>query len=162
MKNIVVVFLFVFLLSACSPKPSPEFQAAQTQIANDKLQIDALQTLVGSIRSSTPRVVTATLTATPKYTPTITMTPTITLTPTPTKDPRVLPKSDGFYLIGTEIMPGVWRSTGNSDRCYWSVTQANGEIIDNHYGMAGGTAWIAEYGFQVEFSRCGNWEYIGK
>lgn len=157
-----MVVIALILLSGCSPKESPELIQARTQIAKEATQIAMMQERLDEYRSATPKMITPTYTPTPKYTPTITPTPTITLTPTPTKDPRVLPKSDGFYLVGTEIMPGVWRSTGSGDHCYWSVTSANGDIIDNHFGMSGGTAWIAEYGFQIEFSDCGTWEYIGK
>ena len=72
------------------------------------------------------------------------------------------PKGDGFYLINIDIAPGIWRSTGTGDSCYWAVTDRTGDIIDNHFGMAGGTAYIPATGFQVEFDDCGIWEYLGQ
>jgi hypothetical protein len=63
-------------------------------------------------------------------------------------------------LIGIDIAPGVWRSTGTDDNCYWEITQANGDIINNHFGMSGGTAYLPANGFQVLFKNCGYWEYL--
>lgn len=106
-------------------------------------------------------IVTATPTKTPKYTSTITLTPTNSPTPTATEDPTKTNKGPGFYLVGDEISPGVWRSLGSSDSCYWSITNQTGDIIKNHFGMAGGTMYIPQSGFQVELDRdCGNWEFI--
>jgi hypothetical protein len=40
------------------------------------------------------------------------------------------------------------------------TTAANGDIIDNHFGMAGGTAYISPTAFQVEFNDCGTWVFL--
>lgn len=88
-------------------------------------------------------------------------TPTATGTLPPTKDFRTLNKSNGFFLVGEDIAPGVWRSTGTGDDCYWSITARDGDIIQNHFGLAGGTAYIPASAFQVEFEDCGGWEYLG-
>ena len=107
-------------------------------------------------------VVTATATNTPRFTPTITLTPTETLTPTATPDFTQMDKSPGFYLVGSEISPGIWRSLGSSDSCYWSITTKTGSIIKNHFGMSGGTMYITESAYQVQLGEdCGNWTYLG-
>src|SRR5690242_1563843 len=97
----------------------------------------------------------------PKFRPTPTKDPNRTAVPTFTKGPTVDPseqqKSDGFYLVGSEIAPGVWRSTGRNDQCYWSVTTRTGDIIENHYGMSGGTMYVPANAFQVELQGCGRW-----
>jgi hypothetical protein len=54
----------------------------------------------------------------------------------------------------------VWRSDGTNDDCYWEITEADGDIIDNHFGMAGGTASIPASAFQVQFDDCGTWTFI--
>jgi len=112
-------------------------------------------------------LVTPTYTHTPLYTATITNTPTMTLTPTntvpptTTLDPLKKDKGAGFYLVGVDIAPGVWRSNGTADDCYWSVTKKNGDIIDNHFGMAGGTIYISPTAFQVELlEECGTWTWL--
>lgn len=106
-------------------------------------------------------VVTATFTSTPKYTATITLTPTDTATPTITPDVTKMDKYDGFYLVNSEIAPGVWRSNGTQDDCYWEITTSTGDIINNHFGMAGGTMFIPNTAFQVMLEDCGTWTYIG-
>jgi len=112
----------------------------------------------------TPKIVivTATFTSTPKHTPTITMTPTNTSTPTNTPDVTKMEKPDGFYLVNTEIAPGVWRSNGDQDNCYWEITTSTGNIINNHFGMAGGTMYIQSSAFQVMLEDCGKWTYLGE
>ena len=105
-------------------------------------------------------VVTATYTATPLYTPTETLTPTNTATLTPTSDPRTEDKGNGFYLVNVDIAPGVWRSAGTQDDCYWEITDKYGDIINNHFGMAGGTMYIPASAYQVMLEDCGRWTYL--
>lgn len=106
------------------------------------------------------KIVTATFTPTPVFTPTITSTPTNTATVTPTMDYLKETRGDGIYLVGIEIAPGVWDSDGTNDDCYWETSTATGDIIDNHFGLAGGTAYIPSTAFQVTFERCGNWTWL--
>ena len=40
----------------------------------------------------------------------------------------------GSYLIGSDIQPGTWRSVGERvTDCYWSLTSASGDILDNSF-----------------------------
>lgn len=174
--SIIVSASFIVLLS-CAPSVS------QIQEAIKKTQ--AVWTPVPSqtaIPTYTPpptiaievtRIVLVTLTNTPTplFTPTITPTPTNTGTPTLTpnatqtvqarmKAQQVADKGDGFYLVGVDIAPGIWRSTGKGDNCYWATTTKTGDIVTNHFGMSGGTAFIPATAFQVEFSRCGTWVFV--
>lgn len=116
--------------------------------------------------------VTVTSTPTPLFTPTITPTPSETPLPTGTPDAAATAtaikaimltslRGNGFYLVNVDIAPGVWRSNGSGDDCYWETSTATGDIIDNHFGAAGGSAYISPNAFQVEFARCGSWEYLG-
>lgn len=107
-------------------------------------------------------IVTATFTATPLYTPTETLTPTETSTPTTTPDPRTKDKGDGFYLVNIDIAPGIWRSEGTQDDCYWEISDKYGNIINNHFGMAGGTMYISATAYQVMMEDCGRWTYLGE
>jgi len=86
--------------------------------------------------------------------------PTPTLSPTATEDPTRRSKSDGFYLVGTEMSPGLWRSQGAGDSCYWEITSKTGNIINNHFGMAGGTMYIRATDFQVRLEDCGTWVFL--
>ena len=41
---------------------------------------------------------------------------------------------EGSYLVGAEIQPGTWQSQGDRvEDCYWEVSDAQGEIIDNNF-----------------------------
>jgi hypothetical protein len=114
-------------------------------------------------------IVTETFTPTPLMTATITPTPTITLIPSRTTipsrnlSPLQMLHHPGIYLINVDIASGVWRSLGKSDSCYWKVSTKTGGIIANHFGMAGGTMYLAPTAFQAEMSaECGDWEYLGE
>lgn len=107
------------------------------------------------------KIVTLTFTITPKYTPTITETPTVTPTKTSTPNPLTKDKGPGYYLVGVEIASGVWRSLGTADDCYWSINSKTGDIINNHFGMAGGTMYIPASAFEVRLeAECGMWTYL--
>jgi hypothetical protein len=188
---ILILILSCTILSGCAPSPE-EIQLAVNQTEMSWTPIPSntpfptytpfytytpfpTYTNVPTVAIEITRIVmvTPTHTATPLYTPTITSTPTVTPTRTPTPNVAqtatasawarlISPKGDGFYLINIDIAPGIWRSTGTEDGCYWAVTDRYGNIIDNHYGMSGGTAYIPPTGYQVEFDDCGIWEYLGE
>ena len=124
--------------------------------------------------SNTP---TSTNTPTPTNTPTIPPTPTITSTPTPSptasSTPNVAqtatveaygvlasPKRNGIFTVGIEILPGKWHSTGTQRDCYWARLDANQDINDNHFGLAGGTVFIRESDYEIVFEDCGTWEFV--
>jgi hypothetical protein len=103
-------------------------------------------------------------------TPVPTDIPAPTDTPAPTLDMTkeaqinlIADKPAGYYLIGIDIAPGLWRSKGKGEGCYWATTDKKGEIIDNDLGLAGMTAYISPEAFQVKFGeRCGgDWVYLG-
>ena len=100
-------------------------------------------------------VVTATNLPTPEFTPTNTLPPTATLDPTKTD------KGGGFYLVGIDFAPGIWRNNGIADNCYWAITSKTGDILKNHFGMGGGTMNIPANGYQVEMKdTCGTWTFL--
>lgn len=106
---------------------------------------------------------TIVLIVTPTESPMPIFTPTFTPIPTNTPDPLYAEKKPGFYLAGIDIGAGIWRSQGNSEYCYWSITTNTGNIIKNHFGMAGGTMYISSTAYQVEMDpECGKWVYLGE
>lgn len=188
MKRIVVLLAAALAISACSPSeaavvaaisqtqakwtivpplptltPRATYTPAPTYTAAPTIAIEVTRVVIVEV--------TQTSTPTPLYTPTDTPPPTETLPPTETPNKAqtqaaqtetVLrnPKGDGFYLIGVDIAPGTWRSQGDGTGCYWSVTDRKGKILDNDFGMAGGTAYLPASGFQVEFKGCGRWVFL--
>ncbi len=174
-KTMAIIFTATLLLSSCSVidkriEPTILARVENTISSFTKVPTNtpyATNTAFPTLTpppTYTPKIVlvTATPTETPKYTATITMTPTKTPPPTQTKDPTKTNKTPGYYLVGEEISPGVWRSLGTSDSCYWSITTRTGDIINNHFGMAGGTMYIPESAYQVQLeAECGTWEFTG-
>lgn len=159
MKKIIWV---VFLITACAAPPptlSPE-DVKGTAFVDAWTAIVAAYTPTPTITETVLPTNTLRPTATKGDTPTPKFTPTETSTKKPTTSPMETAKSDGFYLIGEDIAPGVWRSHGDGERCYWKVTTKTGDTIDNHYGQAGGTAYIPPNGFQVQFQDCGSWTFL--
>lgn len=40
----------------------------------------------------------------------------------------------GKHLVGTEIQPGTWQTVRDKvEDCYWEVSDASGNIIDNNF-----------------------------
>ena len=70
------------------------------------------------------------------------------------------PKEDGFYTVGVEIAPGQWRSTGTGDSCYYATYDGYQDINENYFGDAGVTITLGPLDYEVEFTRCGTWEYL--
>jgi len=170
-----IVFVLCLLLVACQPTPEQLLKPLNETLAAIPTQTAyPTYTMINTytpyptytiVPTYTPRIkiVTSTSTSTPLFTPTITETPTITPTKTNTPDPLTKDKAPGYYLVGTEIASGVWRSLGSADACYWSVNSKTGDIISNHFGMAGGTMYIPSSAFEVRLeAECGMWTYIGQ
>lgn len=74
----------------------------------------------------------------------------------------IQPKGQGIWTVGLEIAAGRWRSTGDGQQCYWqrSPDGAPDDIIDNHFGSAGGTVTLRE-GEEFQTQDCGTWEFVG-
>jgi len=174
-KIFVLICLASLFIAAC--QPSPEQLSGYVSETLAKIPTQTAYPTFTPENTHTPfptytilptytaiiKIVTPTYTSTPLYTPTITESPTITSTITNTPDPTTKDKRPGIYLVGSEIAPGVWRSLGDSDSCYWEVTSRTGDIISNHFGMSGGTMFVPTSGFQVTLeSDCGNWTYLGQ
>ncbi len=70
---------------------------------------------------------------------------------------QTAPKKDGFYVVGWDIAPGLWRSTGAGARCYWERQNVTQDIIDNDGGLAGGAAMIQPTDFGFYAKGCGDW-----
>jgi len=67
------------------------------------------------------------------------------------------PKLNGLYEVGKDIAPGRWISMEpmTRDGCYWARISRTGNIIDNHYGVAGITVNVGQSDAVVEFDGCG-------
>jgi len=183
---IAVLSEAVILAGCAAPAAAPVVQI-QTVVVTQLVPASTLTppptfTPYPTYTSAPPVIVTATplpATPTPMDTPTprFTSTPTRppTSTPLPTKTPNLTitavfeeiamrreARGDGFYMVNVDIAPGIWKSQGDGDDCYWERTTKTGDIIDNHFGMAGGTMFVAAGDFQVQMRDCGTWVYLGQ
>ncbi|GAP20098.1 hypothetical protein [Leptolinea tardivitalis] len=70
------------------------------------------------------------------------------------------PKTDGFYLVGSEISPGRWRTESGHNDCYWEITTVNGNVLGNYYGLSGGDLIVPPNGYQIDFKNCGTIRFI--
>ena len=67
-----------------------------------------------------------------------TVTETVTYTPPPPPGPKTTIDDDGTYAVGTDIMPGIYRSAGRGMHpdpdCYWARLRSldTHDIIDNN------------------------------
>jgi hypothetical protein len=73
---------------------------------------------------------------------------------------QTAPKKDGFYVVGLDIAPGVWKSTGQGARCYWARQSVNQDLLDNDLGFAGGAVTIRPEDFEFYTSGCGTWAML--
>lgn len=67
------------------------------------------------------------------------------------------PKKDGVYIMGINLVPGRWRSSGGGKKCYWEIDTAEQKILDNHYGLASVIINIPPTAFEFQTSGCGTW-----
>jgi hypothetical protein len=70
------------------------------------------------------------------------------------------PHAEGFWIVGVDIAPGLWRNDGTEDNCYWERSTKTGDIIDNHFGAGGGTAYLRATDFQFQARNCGTWTWL--
>jgi hypothetical protein len=64
---------------------------------------------------------------------------------------------DGMYRVNEQVAPGTYRSTGKGTRCYWGRSGEGENILDNHFGLAGGVVTIQPTDFRFESRGCGPW-----
>lgn len=69
--------------------------------------------------------------------------------------------SDGIWEVGTEVRPGVYRSSAGSN-CYWAILgSADTSDIENNGGFGPNQTITLTAGKWIESSDCGTWERIG-
>jgi len=84
-----------------------------------------------------------------------------------TSDPADPITEDGLYIVGTDIAPGTWRSSGGSGfGCYAARLSGFGgtldDIITNELSTEGGLIMnIAASDRGFETTGCGTWEKVG-
>jgi hypothetical protein len=69
---------------------------------------------------------------------------------------------DGVFIVGAEIEPGTYRTTGATGSCYFArlrgFSASLSDIIANSFGNAAPVVTIAQSDQGFESSHCGVWE----
>jgi hypothetical protein len=72
---------------------------------------------------------------------------------------------NGSYLVGSDFLPGTYRSSGNTESCYWerarSADGAAGSIIANDISKGQLIVTISGSDSVFQTSRCKTWTRIG-
>lgn len=114
---------------------------------------------IATAACSTPETVTETVTAT--QTVYQTETETVTASPEPPPGPKTT-FGDGTWIVGTDIAPGTYRSSGGSG-CYWERTTGTGDlddIIDNDNASGPAVVVIAPDDPFFVSKGCGTWTQV--
>jgi hypothetical protein len=85
--------------------------------------------------------------------------PTAPSTPTPPPAPKTVIDSDGTYTVGTDIVPGTYRSAGPvaGGVCYWK--RVNGDkIVDNALTKKPQVVTIEPTDTAFKTDRCQPWQ----
>ena len=72
------------------------------------------------------------------------------------------PKDDGLFEVGNGIAPGRWYSSYSMTDygCYWARINSSGNIIQNHFGVAGINVYVSPSDAVIQFDDCGTMYYI--
>ena len=73
---------------------------------------------------------------------------------------------DGYWFVGSEIAPGLWRNSDSSQLCYWerlsSFDWTLGSIVANGLSESIQTVQIATTDIGFRSWDCGTWTYLGE
>jgi hypothetical protein len=140
MKKLVEISIIILILSSCAKAPTPMMV---TSVVTQQIEITKLVTVEVSVEVTHLVIVTATYSG-PTDTPTITDTKIPSSTPKPTVDKTKTDKTDGSYMVGSEIAPGIWRSRGGDadDECWITVKTYGGDLKAIAGDLPGGTIRI--------------------
>jgi hypothetical protein len=104
---------------------------------------------------------TATMTVTSTLQPS-TETVTVTYTPPPPPGPKTTIGSNGTFAVGTDIVPGTYRTAGGNS-CYWARLRSldTGDVIDNNISDGPQVVRILPSDAAFMTRDCGAWQKSG-
>lgn len=143
MKKLYSILLIaIILLSSCAKPPQQVFVTNEVtrQVTQKVTQIVTSEvTKIVRVEITKLVIVTATYSGP-------TNTPEPTKTPKPTPDITKTDKIDGSYMVGKDIAPGIWRSSGGdpTDECWITIKNFSGDLIDIAGDLPGGTIRVPD------------------
>ncbi|AGZ40642.1 hypothetical protein [Actinoplanes friuliensis] len=82
-----------------------------------------------------------------------------------TKSRKTTIPGNGAYLVGSDFLPGTYRSSGNTQSCYWerarSADGTSAGIIANEISTGQLIAEISATDAVFKTSRCATWRRVG-
>ena len=76
-----------------------------------------------------------------------------------------MPGDGGMFKVGTDVAPGTYRSTGNSDGCYWERAKdaghSIGSIIANNNVTGSAVVTISASDAYFKTTGCQDWKKTG-
>ncbi len=147
MKKLTWLIFLILLLSACGQAPTP-MVVTSVVIQLATVEVTKLATVevtkINTVEVTRQVIVTATYSGP-------TATPAPTDTPMPTIDTTKTDKIDGSYMVGTEISPGIWRSSGglSDQECWLTIQTYDGDLVDITGELPGATIRIPEGKYMV-------------
>jgi hypothetical protein len=159
LNKLTLLPFILLLVSACGSAPTPVIVTSQVTRQVEVTRLATIEvtkiatvevTKLATVEVTQIVVVTATYSG-PSATPTITPTPAPSLTPSPTIDYTKADKRDGSYMVGSEISPGIWRSSGGSpdENCWLSIKDFGGDLVDITGELPGATIRIPNGEYMV-------------
>lgn len=148
MKKVFILILISILLASCTPAPT---SPSETEIAR------MVQQEVSKMLTAMPPPA---LMATNSPIPPLPLIPTAPLVaPVPTDDQTQAEKSNGTWLVGSEIAVGKWVSRGYAN-CIGFLLDKDGNSIDVQMG-AEAILFVTSKGYSVSFNNpvC-KWTYL--
>lgn len=87
-------------------------------------------------------------------------TQTVTYTPPPPPGPAAeIPGGEGIFVVGSDIVPGRWRTAGGAGSCYWArLGDLTGDdILDNSNSDGPQVIDILPSDTALQLRHCGAW-----
>jgi hypothetical protein len=125
----------------------------------------AFAVLVAGCGANTTTATTKTVTNTVTAGPTVTA--TVTYTPPPPPGPKTTIDTDGTYAVGTDIVPGTYRTTGlgtdGEPNCYWARLRSldTWDIISNNNSTGQQVVAIEPSDAAFLTQNCAPWQKSG-
>ncbi len=139
---IALALLTAALLAACGT------ETVEVEVTRE-VEVEATRLVEVEVPLEVTRLVEVEVTRIVEVTPipTYTSIPLTPATPEPTVDVTRLDMTDGSYLVGAEIAPGIWRSISDTDPgedCWLTIQDFDGDLIGITGELVGATIRVPD------------------
>ena len=143
--------------------PAPQPESAMTPWWKSRLSIGAATLVLGVVIGAAASNGGATSPAMASPTPTVTVSVPAAGGQAPASGPAIAIPEDGTWLVGTDIKPGIYRSSSDG-ACYWSrLKNTSGDFEAILANGNGGNQVVTVKKTDMAFgsTRCAPWTKVG-